>query len=89
MFDIVYPAADARGREMALGLRTALVNNGWTCASAQEGPNPGVPLSVFVPQPSASVNALVGWARRNGFDPQVHPAPRAPRLRIVFGRQPG
>jgi hypothetical protein len=86
-FDLVYPPGDERARELALGLRGALVSIGWQCTSTTELAASPKSLTVFVPEQSASVTALMTWARRNGFDPDVRPAPRAPRLRIVFGRQ--
>ena len=83
---MLYVAGNEHARELATGLRGALVASGWKSDVMAEAPGQGVPLAIFVPQPSPSATALINWARRNGFDPEVHPAPRAPRLRIVFGR---
>ena len=87
-FDIAYAQGDERARDMAIQLRTALTTAGWSAESTTELANPPAPLALLVPQPGPSVNALVNWARRHGFNPDVRPTPRAPRLRIVIGRQP-
>lgn len=86
-FDLAYAQGDARARESALQLRTALTAAGWSAESTAELANPPAGLAILVPQPNASVSALVNWARRNGFNPDVRPTPRSPRVRIVIGRQ--
>jgi hypothetical protein len=85
-FDLAYAARDNRARELAMQLRTALTAAGWTNVNTAEVPNPPAALAVFIPQASPSATALVNWARRAGFNPEVRPAPRAPRLRVVIGR---
>jgi hypothetical protein len=52
-----------------------------------ELPDPPASLAVMVPQHSPSSAALVNWARRAGYDPDVRLTPRAPRLRIIIGAQ--
>ena len=85
-FDVAYAAGDEHARDLALQLRTALTVAGWTAVNTSELPNPPVPLAVFVPEASPSATALVNWARRNGFTPEIRVTPRIPRLRIVIGR---
>jgi hypothetical protein len=85
-FDLAYAARDERAREMAMQLRNALTAAGWTNVNTAEVPNPPAALALFIPQASPSATALVNWARRAGFNPDVRPAPRAPRLRVVIGR---
>jgi hypothetical protein len=84
-YDLGFAQGDERARDMAIQLRGALTAAGWTCESMIEMAKPPVPLGIFVPQPSQSSAALVNWARRNGYDPEVRPVPKAPRLRIVIG----
>lgn len=86
-FDLAYATGDDHVRDLAEGLRQALVASGWTCASMTQIPGQHPPVTVFVPQPSPRSGALINWARRNGFDTDVKPAPRLPRLRIVIGKQ--
>jgi hypothetical protein len=85
-FDLAYAARDDRARELAMQLRNALTAAGWTNVNSAEVPNPPAALAVFIPKASPSATALVNWARRAGFNPDVRPAPRAPRLRVVIGR---
>ena len=85
-YDLAYAAGDDHARELAMQLRAALANAGWTCAATAEVPAPPKPLAIFLPKASPGSNALVTWARRANFDPDVRMAPRMPRMRIVIGR---
>ena len=88
-FDLVSTAGDDHARELAMQLRTALTMGGWTSVNVSQAANlppTGHQVTVFVPEPSPSAAALINWARRNGFNPDVRSAPRAPRLRIVIYR---
>jgi serine/threonine protein kinase len=86
-FDIAFAAGNPRAREMAMLLRGALTSAGWTSVAMNEVPDPQALLAVMVPQHSPSSAALVNWARRAGYDPDVRLTPRVLRLRIIIGAQ--
>jgi hypothetical protein len=87
-FDVAYAAGDPAARDMALQLRGVLTNAGWTNVATSEVPRPPTFVTVLVPQTSQSATALVQWARRNNFNPDVRLMPRLPRMRIIIGRPP-
>jgi hypothetical protein len=87
-YDLVFAARDPAARGLALQLRAALTNAGWTNVSTSEIPDPQARFGIFTPTKSEGLTRLANWARRSGFEPQIGLMPTLQRPRLVVGRQP-
>jgi hypothetical protein len=72
---------------MAMELRQALENAGWSCASMTPDPNATRGLMILSPHPSKGAGTLLNWAVNNGLPAELRQAPRMPRLRILVGHE--
>ncbi|HYN09533.1 MAG TPA: serine/threonine-protein kinase [Vicinamibacterales bacterium] len=85
-YDVVYAAGDQKSQELALQLKAAIDNGGWTAVTAAPIREPQAVFGIFVPRQTPGTGALINWARRAGLEPDVRLIARLPHVHIVVGR---